>query len=186
MNIGLVIHECHTEFDLENCIDEFADELHNHPLTTGDKLFFVVENTALLPNSATQIPVYTQDSHPPIDILLVSRQSLKRTCPPNFQHWLHKAAQSAQLVVALFSANSLLTELAIFADLRIYRAGSKKTYSGATLCLKQRTNSRWQSHVVVHLKHALPAALSGTLHLIQQLESSELVRQSHKQLQFDL
>ena len=94
--------------------------------------------------------------------------------------------QSTQLVVALFSANNLLTELAIFADLRIYRAGAKKTYSGATPDLKQRTNSRWQSHVVVQLKQSLPTALLSTLHLIQQLESSELVRQSHKQLQFDI
>lgn len=187
VNIGIFIHECYAEFDLENCIDEFADELRNQPLANKDTLFFVFEQNDVLVNSTPQIRVYGQSNHPPIDILLVSRQSLSRQTPTsNTRQWLQKTAQSAQLIVGLFAANKLLAELAIIADLIIVKAQPNATRSRASQRLKQRTNSRWQSHVMVHLKQSLPSALLSSLHLIHQLETSGLVCQSNKQLQLDL
>lgn len=182
MRLAIFLAEESDEFDLADCLNEFAMAAQAVDFGLNYSIIFILKTAPLFAKQHVY-PVYSVTEHPPFDRLFVARQScyngaLNRTVVK----WIQNQYRAKINIAGLFYGVNLLSDLGIQPDISVAR------YQQHAIQHYLANKGAHQPTRALNIKtqQSLPFALVQTIFVVEQYDALSHQYDAKEQMSFNL
>lgn len=189
MNVGILIYENSEVLDFSGPFEVFSTAKRLAGLKEEWNVFLVAEGTSSVNarGGYSVNPHYCFNNHPKIDVLIVvggihSEELLK----PQVIHWVSRIAKSATIVASVCTGAFILAQAGLLRNLKVTTHWEdiedlRESYPDLTVI----ENQRWVDEGKFVTSGGISAGIDMSLHLVSKLISTELAKETARQMEFE-